>query len=551
MKRPLILAIFGLLILGAFLVLTLSGSYNEDKNTLRLPLPSNPKTLDPAGITDVYSDAVAQRIYNCLVKHSPTLQIEPDLAQSWEVSNDGLTYTFRLRKNVLFHHGRAMTSDDVIFSLARLADPRVSRKRELVEDIVGANAYGKILEKYKQGQKIAQMPDLPAGLMAPDPHTVVIKLKRRWPLFLHQLAMSPCSIIPRDEMTRLGKDFANNPVGTGPFQVEEILLNDRINLARFDKHFAGQPKIKKLRYQIIKDSLVRYQSYLAGELDMTDVPLGKSKEALARPDLHTWSQLNTFYLGIAMTKDPCGRNLHLRRALNYAIDRERLCRVTMEGRAVPAKGILPPGLPGYDPDLPGYSYDPAAVKRELAAAGYPEGKNLPEIALSFDPRNDGKPIAIEIRQQLKKQGIKIELREMDFNTLLDLTAKNPPPLYRLAWVADFPDPDNFLYVLFHSSMIGGSNRVHYNSKATDKLLDTARNLPMGPERIAAYQKAEAQIVADAPWLFLYHRGGHLLINPQVKGVTLTPLDSGVELPQADFINISKESSDSGPEKTAK
>jgi len=545
MKRPLALVIFAALILGAFLALTLLGGRRDKRGSgggpvLRLPLPKNPKTLDPAGITDVYSDAMAQRIYNCLVKHSPGLEVVPDLAESWTVSEDGKVYTFKLRKGVKFQHGRELTADDVVFSLSRLADPRVSRKRELVEDIEGAAGYGATLEKVSRGEKVeGDIPAKPSGLGAPDPHTVVIRLRRRWPIFLHILAMSPCSIVPRDEVDRLGADFPLKPVGTGPFRVTRFSLNDRIEMVRFDDHFAGEPKLAGLSYRVIEDKLVRFQSYKSGELDMTDVPLGRFREARKRPDLHSWPQLNIFYLGIAMTKKPCGGNVHLRRALNYAIDREHLCSEVLEGRAVPARGILPPGLPGYDPQLKGYSYDPAAVARELQAAGYPGGTGLPEIQLNFDPRNDGKLLAIEIQKQLRRAKIPIKLREIDFNSLLDLTRKDPPPLYRLAWIADYPDADNFLYVLFHSSRAGQSNRVHYRNAEADRLLEAARGLPIGPERSAAYGRAEARIVEDAPWVFLYHRSGHLLINPAVKGVSFTPLDSGVELPQADFVNITK------------
>jgi peptide/nickel transport system substrate-binding protein/oligopeptide transport system substrate-binding protein len=543
MKRPLALIVFAAAVLAAFLALTLTGGRDgaaADGGVLHLPLPKNPKTLDPAGITDVYSDAVAQRIYNCLVRHSPDLEVVPDLAESWSVSEDGKVYTFRLRRGVKFHHGREMTSDDVVFSLTRLADPRCSRKRELVEDIEGVEEYGAALEKVMNGQEGVRVPAGPSGLSAPDRYTVEIRLRRRWPIILHILAMSPCSIAPRDEMERLGEDFPLQPVGTGPFRVTRFSLNDRIDMARFDDHFAGRPRLSGLVYHIIEDRLVRFESYKSGELDVTDIPLGRFAEVVGRKDLHSWTQLNIFYLGIAMIKEPLGESLPLRRALNYAVDRERLCREVLESRAVPARGILPPGLPGYDPGLKGYSYDPEAVERELAAAGYPGGKGLPPIRLCFDPKNDGKPLAVELQQQFKRANIPVELHETDFNTLLDMTRQDPPPLYRLGWIADYPDPDNFLYVLFHSSRAGQSNRAHYKCAEADGLLEAARAMPTGPERAAAYSRAEARIVEDAPWVFLYHRAGHLLVSPRVKGVEFTPLDSGVELPQADFVRIEKE-----------
>jgi peptide/nickel transport system substrate-binding protein/oligopeptide transport system substrate-binding protein len=544
MKRLLALFFFVAVVLGVFLILVLGEKSGPGAagSTLRIPLNENPKSLDPVRVTDVYSDGVAKRIYNGLVKHSRELKVVGDLAESFEASADGKTYTFKLRKGVKFHHGREMTSDDVVFSLTRLADPRVSRKRELVEEIVGAVEYAEAIKAAEKPEISSPGPPPPIlkGLAAPDKYTVTVELKRPFVPFLHQMAMSPASIVPRDEVERLGKDFASRAVGTGPFKLVTYKPNDRIELVRFDDYFGGRARLGAVQYRIIQEPVVRLKAYLNGDLDLSDVPLARLKEMSGRPDHHSWSEIDTFYLGISTLKEPYGKNVHLRRALNFAIDRERLCNVTLQGRGVPAKGILPPGIPGYNPKLVGFSYSPEKVREELKAAGYPGGKGLKEVPLYYRQTSDGKLIAIELQQQLKRANIPVKLEPVDFGHLLELTVKSPPELFSLGWVADYPDPENFLYVLFHSAQRGQSNRVHFSSRKVDQLLDAARAMPAGKARFEAYQRAEEQVVSEAPWVFLYHRTAHLLISPKVRGIEYTPLDTGTELPQTDFTKITKD-----------
>ena len=278
MKRPLALVLIIAAALAAFLALALSGRREADldeADVLRVPLAKNVKTLDPVGITDVYSDGVAQRVYNCLVQHAPDMSIVPDLAESWDVSADGLVYTFRIRKGVKFHHGRELVAADFVYSLTRLADPRVSAKRELIEDVRGAVEYGELLKKVMDKQPVDRIPEKLEGLAAPDERTLVVTLRRPNPIFLSLMAMSPASAVPREEVEHLGEDFATRPVGTGPFRFVRGERNDRIELERFDEHFAGRPNLARVHFRIIDDSQVRLDSYLNGELDITDVPLGR------------------------------------------------------------------------------------------------------------------------------------------------------------------------------------------------------------------------------------------------------------------------------------
>jgi peptide/nickel transport system substrate-binding protein/oligopeptide transport system substrate-binding protein len=514
-------------LLAAFLALALSGGGRRsgrvqgrwpwraaDAQTLRIALKTGPRTLDPVEITDAFEDGVAHRIFNGLVRYGPDLRVVPDLAEKWAVSADGLTYAFTLRRGVRFHNGRELTAEDVVYSLSRLADPARSRRFKLLEAVGSCRATGAA--------------------------SVEIRLLRPQPQLLELLAMSPAAMVPREEVERLGRGFARAPVGTGPFRLVEWVDNDHLTLERFGGHFAGAPRLAALVYRVIAEPSVRFGAYQRGDVDISDVPPGKLRAVSRWTDFHTWPGLDVFYLGISFTREPCASNVHLRRALNWAVDRERLCRVTLEGGAVPAKGVLPPGLPGYNPELKGYRFDPAAARRELELAGYPGGRGLAPLALFHGPSEDARVLAVELQQQFRRAGIPVELNSVEFEHLKSLTRENPPALFRMAWVADYPDPENFLWSCFHSSLRGASNRARYASPEADRLLEAAAALPGGPERLAAFARAEEQIVADAPWVFLYHQNAGLLVKPGVRGLSFTALDTGPELPQADFVNVWKE-----------
>jgi peptide/nickel transport system substrate-binding protein/oligopeptide transport system substrate-binding protein len=346
--------------------------------------------------------------------------------------------------------------------------------------------------------------------------------------------------VPREEVERRGRDFARRPVGTGPFRLAAWTDNQRLYLERFDDHFAGSPELAAVEYLIKSEPAVRFQSYVRGDVDICDVPLGRLREVRSWADHRSWPELDIFYLGVSFTREPCRSNVHLRRALNWAVDRERLCRVILEGRAQPAKGVLPPAVPGYDPGLAGYRFDPAAAARELELAGFPGGKGLPIIDLYYASDNsDAHAVAVELQQQFRRADIRTELCARDQNDFKNLTKTDPPPLFRRSWVADYADPENFLWSCFHSSLAGSSNRVHYSDPETDRLLEAAAALPPGAERLAAWARAERRIVEEAPWVFLYHRSAHLLVRPTVRNLTFTPLDTGQELPWADFVRVRK------------
>jgi peptide/nickel transport system substrate-binding protein/oligopeptide transport system substrate-binding protein len=505
----------------------------------RLPLTDNPVTLDPALFTDVNSEGVARRIFNNLVKLDAKLQPAPDLAESWKISDDGLTYTFALRKGVRFHNGREMVADDVRFSFERLLRPETASQRAwVVEPIAGAR-------ELRDGKAQSL-----AGLETPDACTVVLRLKEAFSpaLMLNLLAMGNAAIVPREEVAdRGGEKFGRRPVGTGPFRFVSWRDHDAIILARNDQYFGGPAKLAGMRFRIIKESLVAWQEYLAGGLEHCAVPEGFLKEAQSGPlkgELRSTDTLSTQYLGIAMSHRPWGANVHLRRALNYAVDRKFLCEKLLGGESAPAKGVLPPETPGAEPALPGYSYDLDRAKSELSQAGYGPGlepvARLPEMTLYFNSRPPGAQVAQAVQADFQRIGVRVRLRALDLAALLEATDHEEPDLFRLIWAADFPDAESFLRI-FHSGLAGSAgNRARYSNPQVDDLLDRSRRELQPEKRAALLREAEKIIVEDAPWVFLSHGRTNLLVKPYVRGLELTPMDVGTSVNQVDFHGVSFE-----------
>ena len=498
----------------------------------RLSLTDNPDTLDPATFTGVNAEGVARRIFNGLVKLDAKLRPVPDLADKWQQSDDGLTYTFHLRKGVKFHNGRKLTAADVRFSYERLLRRETASHRAwVVAAIAGAQAL-------RTGKA-----DSLAGLKTPDAHTVVITLEETFAPFLSHLAMGNAAVVPREEVEKPGAPFGRRPVGTGPFRFKRWDDDNVIELARSNDYFAGPAKLKGIRFRIIKEPLVAYQEYMAGNLEHCAVPEGfldKIRSGPQKAELRTVATLSTYYLGIMMSHEPLGENVHLRRALNYAVDRAHLCKRVLGGSHAPAKGLIPPGLPAHNPKLEGYRYDPARAKEELKKAGFGPDNPPPAFTLYLRSSLPTPQVAQAIQSDFKRVGIPVKLRLLDFGALREAANKAEPDLFYLSWIADFPDADNFLQ-LFHSARFGSpGNRVRYADREVDELLARSRKEPDHDRRIALYRRTESRIVADAPWVFLSHKQTQLLVKPYVKDFHLSAMDVGTSINLVDFHKVSFE-----------
>ncbi|MFH0939852.1 MAG: ABC transporter substrate-binding protein [Planctomycetota bacterium] len=508
---------------------------------LRLALDTEPKTLDPIAITDTISDGVAHKIHNSLVRFckdmaTGNLTVEGDLAERFDISPDGKIYTFILRKGVRFHNGRELKAQDVVYSLSRLLAPESKRPEWLKPFVVGSE------ERYKNSQA-------PLGIKAISEYIVMIELNRPFAPFIQHLCTSNCSIVPQEAVEDARRPFARNPVGVGAFTLKEWRDNEVLILTRNEDYFKGKPKLSKIKFFIMKEPNTRLENFFAGELDASDIPYGRVKDAKVRAGADHILEYDTFrtnYLGIGFPNgefknrkelSPFGVNKLVRQAMAYALDREYLCDRVLEGRGIPAKSILPPKMPGYKEDRSGWPKNIAKAKALLAQAGFPDGQGLPPMTILHRNDENTKKLAQVLALDLEKIGLTIELQAREWNSFLEMVEIEPRPLFLLGWVADYPDPDNFLYVLFHSAQWGApGNHTWYSNPEVDRLTEQARNTLDLKARISLYQKAEDILLDECPWICTYHVRNVVLLRKEIRGIreNVTPLDTGTEFPQVDF-----------------
>jgi peptide/nickel transport system substrate-binding protein/oligopeptide transport system substrate-binding protein len=501
----------------------------------RLPINGNPIHLDPARFTDVDSEGVARRIFNTLVTLDAALQPAPELAERWDFAEGpgGPLYTFHLRRGVRFHNGRELTSSDVRYSFERvLRKETLSHSAWVMLPIAGA-------AEFRDGRAATV-----AGIETPSPHVVRLRLREPFGPFLSHMAMGNAAIVPREEVERAEDlPFSRRPVGTGPFRFVRWRDNDVVELVRNEDYFAGAPKLAGVRFRVIKEPLVALQEYVAGHLEHCAVPEGymeRLRTGKWAGQFQSTPTLSIFFIGITMTRQPGGGDARLRRAMNYAVNREFLCNRVLGGTYEPARGLLPPGLPGASAEV-GYTYDPARAREELRLAGYGPGNPPPPMTLYFTVGASGNLIAQAVQSDLRKVGIPVRLQVLDRAALLKATNDGEPDLFRLSWIADFPDADNFLGI-FHTSRFGSSgNRVRYSNPLVDDLIIKSRRAT-GPERAALIKQAERIIVDDAPWIFLMHGRTNLLVKPYVRNFKIGPMDVGTSVNRVDFDAVSFETS---------
>ena len=490
------------------------------EQVFRFRLREDPPTLDPALANDQLSEAVVFNVFRGLVWMDPaTLEVKPAVAASWTVDPSGRIYTFRLRDDAVFHNGRPVTASDVEYSFRRLLQPGTnSPRRFILEPLLGARAF------------IDGKSDVIEGLKTPDPRTVVVTLERPYAPFLPQLTMMNAAVLPREVYEDPGKAYLRAPVGCGPFRFVRWEQSNFLELQAFDRYYEGRPALDRVLVRIIENRQSALQEYLAGGLDSLDEAPGASEApgSALRAEVRDYPFMGVQYLGFNHALPPFKGNATLRKAMNHAIDREYLHRVMRTG--TPGRGIIPPGVPGHDPDLPGYPYDPGKAKRLLAEAGYPGGKGLPPIALWFNTSESIRRIMQRIQADLQAIGVAVSLREIDWAAYLsgiEGTRDTPgqAQMFRFGWYLDYPDADAILRPLLHSGNFGPpGNYFRYANPRFDALIDEALSLPDPQARARRYRDAERiAVMEDAVWLFLSYYEESTLFKPYVKGVVTTPL----------------------------
>src|SRR5262245_3128363 len=480
----------------------------------RKPLRQEPLTLDPAFLTDVYATSIAQQVFDGLVQFDANLNVVPCIAKSWEASRDGLVWTFHLRQGVKFHHGREVPADDFVYTFTRILDPRTASPRAwLFERVQGA-------KKFHAGEAEGV-----EGLQALDAYTLQITLSQPYAPFISLLGMAQAQVLPREEVERLGAEFGRRPVGTGPFRFVNWVAGEAITLDANEAYYEGRPFLDRLQYYIMTNHqgiLVEFEKGVLDDVELTgqeSTPMSSdARFRFVRKPL-----LATVFLWLDTHQSPLNKR-KVRQAINHAINREALSSTIRQNRHVQARGILPLGMPGYNPDQPGYPYDLSRARQLLAEAGYPEGKGLPPLELWTSATTAAVFQEHEaIKQDLERLGLKVELfRATNWKQYkTEVLGKRPGAMYRYSWFADFPDPDNFLFSLFYSQ--SPDNYANYSNPAVDHLLEQARSEGDYLERIQLYRQAEALIMADAPVVNLVYYTFEILFQPYVQGIELNAL----------------------------
>ena len=467
-------------------------------------------TLDPHVGYDWQNWSVIKSIFDGLMDYKPgTTELEPDLAESYTVSDDGLTYTFKLRDGVTFHNGRVMTSADVKYSFERAVNPATQSP--------GGGYFGMIAgyDDVAGGKATAL-----SGIETPDDKTVVFKLTRPDATFLHLMAINFGYVVPKEEVEKAGADWGKQPVGTGAFKFTEWAPGQYIKLERNKDYFrAGVPYLDNVTFEFGQDPTVAVLRLKKGEIDIVGdgIPPAQFAEIMAdsanKDLIAEGNQLHTGYVTMNVTQAPFD-NVKVRQAVNMAINKERIVRL-INNRAAPASQALPPAMPGYNAENKGYAYDPEGAKKLLAEAG--AGEITTELyVMNVDPNPR---IAQAIQQDLAAVGIKAEIRSLAQAEVIAAGGAGKAPMIwsgGMAWIADFPDPANFYYGILGcaGAVEGGWHWSKYCNKALDERATKADAMVKDDQkdaRISEWKAVFDEVLKDAPWApvfnekrFTYH-----------------------------------------------
>lgn len=362
------------------------------------------------------------------------------------------------------------------------------------------------------------------GIRILDGHKLEIELERPFGPFLGLLTMTAAYAVPEEEVERLGADFSANPVGTGPFFLSEWLPNRELRLEKNSGYFGQKAKAGGMVYRVIPEELTTVTEFELGNLDVITIPSSVYSKYRKDPKwkgrISSVEGLNTYYLGMNCSRAPFDDRT-LRRALNHAIDRRKILRTLYEGRGRPAAGPVPDVLRQWAPPDE-YVFDMEKAKRMIKESRY-KGEAL---NLYITAQEETADMAEVIQSYLKEAGLDVRIRQLEWSAYKEAINEGEPELFWLSWWADYPDPENFLYPLFHSSNMGpAGNRVRYSNPHVDSLIEAGRHAPSPKERNRLYEEAERLIVEDAPWVFFWHRTDFALSRPGVKGYHMYPIYS--------------------------
>lgn len=509
-----ILLIFGV---GIFVWFQGSTPKTAEKDHFRFRLTAEPPHLDWSLATDNVSSDIIFNLMEGLVTFDHHLNVHPGLATHWEISKDGKTYTFHIRKNVKWTDGKELTAHDFVFGWKRILDPKTaSEYAYFLFDVLNAQTFneGKLTDFSKVGVKALSDDTLEVTLW--HPASYFLKIHTFWGTFPQR----------QDVVEKYGDHWTDpkNIVTLGPFKLSEWKHDYKVVLKANPNYWGNPPKLKQVTAYIVNEDSTALSLYETGKIDLLRRihPLVITKYK-SLPDYQHGPFLRGYYYGFNTTKKPFD-DVRVRRAFSMSIDRTQFPEI-LQGNQIPTSSWVPKGMFGYAPEV-GLQFNPQKAQLLLAQAGYPKGENFPEVTIVYDSRDDNKVVAENLQQQWKKNlNVKLFLENQEWKVHLRQLRDDAPHLWRLGWGADFPDPDNFLNLFTSYS---GNNLTRWKNQRYDKLIELGAS-EMDPQKRLSYYKEAQEILTekDVPIISLFMEAQNILLKPYVKGYHINAMGNTI------------------------
>jgi len=497
-------------------------------------------SLDPAFARTSENIWGVNQVFNGLVQMNDKLEVEPCIAKSWEIEDSGTVYIFHLRSDVNFHDhqlfpngkGRKVVARDFVNSFYRITSKDVASP--------GVWIFNNLDKSLKSNY---------LGFSAPDDSTFIVYLEKQFPPFLGLLSMQYCSVVPFEIVDYYGNDFRNNPVGTGPFKFKMWKEGEKLVLLKnenyFEKDKAGNrlPYLDAVSISFVKDRQSAFLEFVKGNFDFLSGVDGSFKDDLltrngdmnpkyvGKFQIRKFPYLKTDYLGILVDdkleivkKSPL-RLKAIRQAINYGFDRQKMITYLKNNIGKPAtSGFIPYGMPSFDEKaVPGYSFDRDKAKKLLEQAGFPNGKNLPEIVLATTTMYQDQ--CEFIQSELKEIGMDIKIDVVSSATHSEMVARSAVPFFRKSWIADYPDAENYLAPFYSKNFSpAGPNYTHFKNSNFDKLYEKAQSEQDENVRYEYYKQMDKMIMDEAPVVPLYYEEAVIFYQNYISGLSQNPLN---------------------------
>jgi len=485
----------------------------SDESTFRMTLSNEPPTLDWNLATDSVSFDVLINLMEGLTEYDEHLRPRPAVARSWEVSSDGRTYLFHLREDARWSDGKPVTAGDFEYSWKRLLDPKTAAEYAyFLYDIEGA-------EDYNTGK--TDRPES-VGVRALDNRTLQVRLRKPIVFFPSIVTFMVTYPMRRDIVEKFGERWTEpgSIVTDGPFVLDEWRHEYKLSLRPNPYYYGTRPALDRVVMFVVNETTTALTLYETGDLEMATLPPEAMSVYRGKPEYFTAPILRGYYYGFNVLKPPF-TDPRVRRAFSMAIDRKEFPAILKRGE-IPASFWVPPGMPYFNSAI-GLPFDPDTARGLLAEAGFPGGRGFPAVTASFNTSPENSLIAENLQAQWKRNlGIQVLLDNQEWKVYLKRLQTDPPPLFRLGWGADYPDPDNFLNLFTSTS---GNNRTRWKNNRYDELIRSAAADPNPLRRQKAYDEAQRILLEeDAAIMPLFVATQNWVIKPYVRGLRINALE---------------------------